>query len=168
MRITKGVLRLTLSDETAGTVDTCGVGLHELKILQGQASTRNHRVTDWFAVGFEPQIERFGLSSFPCLGAPYTNGTVSEGRVGGLLEGLPQLGRGHTHREHSRLVLIHHRVQQHFRTEKPDRTGGRGVDRRRARRGAGLVHLQTHPVVDLIVRERDVVLVDRVPGKKTH
>lgn len=57
MRITKGVLRLTLSDETAGTVDTCGVGLHELKILQGQASTRNHRVTDWFAVGFEPQIE---------------------------------------------------------------------------------------------------------------
>lgn len=45
MRLTEGILRLTLSDETASTVDTRRVELHELKILQGQAGTRNHRVT---------------------------------------------------------------------------------------------------------------------------
>ena len=31
--------------------------------------------------------------------------------------------------------------------------------------GAALIHLQTHPVVDLVVRKCDVVLVDRVPAK---
>ena len=30
--------------------------------------------------------------------------------------------------------------------------------------GAALIHLQTHPVVDLVVRKCDVVLVDRVPA----
>ena len=36
---------LTLGDEAAGTVDTGGVELHELKVLQGETGTRNHRVT---------------------------------------------------------------------------------------------------------------------------
>lgn len=67
MRLTREILRLTLSDGMANTVDTRRVGLHELKILQGQASTRNHRVTDWFAVGLGPCQSRTMLPVFFCL-----------------------------------------------------------------------------------------------------
>ena len=35
----------TLSDETASTIDTGGVELHELKILQGETSTGDHGIT---------------------------------------------------------------------------------------------------------------------------
>lgn len=67
MRLTRGILRLTLSDEAASAVNTRRMELHELKILQGQASTRNHRVTDWFAVGLGPCQSRTMLPVFFCL-----------------------------------------------------------------------------------------------------
>jgi hypothetical protein len=39
------IVALTLSDQTASTVDTSRVELHEFEILEGQTRTGHHRVT---------------------------------------------------------------------------------------------------------------------------
>ena len=43
--LTTSIVKRTFRDQTASTVDTSGVELHELKVLQRKTSTGNHGVT---------------------------------------------------------------------------------------------------------------------------
>ena len=65
------ILALTLGDETTGTVDTSRVELHELEVLQREASPRNHRVA----------ITRARV----CTRAREVRATVPTGREHGLV-----------------------------------------------------------------------------------